>query len=67
MRRSERSTEVLVVDDAPCVVVGDADRVEADRVVAGQVAAFAHPGGRQAADAELLAPADRQHRALGPV
>ena len=58
---------MLVVDDVASPVVGDADGVEADRVVAGQVAALGHPGGRQAADAELLAPPDRQHRALGPV
>ena len=47
-------------------VEGDADGVEADLVVARQVAAaLGHPGGGEAADLALLARADREDRSLG--
>ena len=56
---------MLEVDDVAGAVEGDADGVEADRVVARQVAARHHPGGGEAADLQLLAAADREDRALG--
>ncbi len=46
-------------------VEGDADCVEADLGVAGELAAFAHPGGRQAPHLQLLAPVDAEDGALG--
>ena len=47
-------------------VEGDADGVEADLVVAREVAAaLRHPGGGEAADLALLAGADREDRPLG--
>ncbi len=51
--------------DAAGAVEGDADGVEADLGVARRVAAFAHPGGGEAADALLLAAVDAEDRALG--
>src|SRR6185436_5054618 len=65
MRWSERADDVLDVEHAPGAVEADADGVEADAGVAADAAPFRHPGGRQAADAELLAPVDREHGALG--
>ena len=50
-RGSEGAFDVLVVGDAAAAVEGDADGVEADLVVARQVAAaLGHPGGGEAAD-----------------
>lgn len=55
---------MLVVDNAAIVVEADSDGVEADLGVVAEAAAFAHPGGRQTADAELLAPVDREYGSL---
>src|SRR5262249_15126461 len=65
--RLEGPLDVLVVDDATYVVEGHADGIETNRAVARGVTAFAHPGGSEAADAELLAPVNGEDRALGAV
>jgi len=57
---------VLDVEHSAASIEGDADRVEADFRVAADAAPFAHPGGRQTADAQLLAPVDREDGTLGP-
>ncbi len=56
---------MLNADDPAAAVEGDADGVEADLGVVRGVAAFAHPGGGEAAHALLLAAVDAEDRALG--
>jgi ribonuclease HII len=61
----EGAGNVLDVEHIPDLVEGDADRVEADLGVGGNVSALAHPSAGEAADAGLLAEVDREDGALG--